>query len=161
MLARRLYKLKGPDFYDSVQVVIKLEFTAVMIFKQTVCHLSEPPTRHRISLSLSLSPQQWLPSGYIAWLLILRGPHDTTRWGGWWLIGRTTAVDACLMFDGSLAIPGAIASYCPETTLWSLGSIIPFSVTLSSLFLSFAKTSFMEVPDALPACLPAGVMPDF
>lgn len=37
-----VYKLKGPDFYDSVQVVIKLKFTAVMIFKQTGCHLSEP-----------------------------------------------------------------------------------------------------------------------
>lgn len=35
------HKLKGPDFYDSVQVVIKLEFTAVMISKQTGCHLSE------------------------------------------------------------------------------------------------------------------------
>jgi len=35
------YKLKGPDFYDSVQVVIKPKFIAVMIFKQTGCHLSE------------------------------------------------------------------------------------------------------------------------
>ncbi|KAI4495070.1 hypothetical protein M0804_001271 [Polistes exclamans] len=34
-------RLKGPDFYDSVQVVVKLEFIAVMIFKQTACHLSE------------------------------------------------------------------------------------------------------------------------
>lgn len=35
------YKLKGSDFYDSVQVVIKPKFIAVMIFKQTGCHLSE------------------------------------------------------------------------------------------------------------------------
>lgn len=35
------YKLKGLDFYDSVQVVIKPKFIAIMIFKQTGCHLSE------------------------------------------------------------------------------------------------------------------------
>lgn len=35
-------ELKDPDFYDSVRVVVKPEFTTVMIIEQTACHLSEP-----------------------------------------------------------------------------------------------------------------------
>lgn len=46
--------LKGPDFYDSVQVVIKPEFTAVMIIEQTACHLSEPPRLACLALLLCL-----------------------------------------------------------------------------------------------------------
>lgn len=52
------YKLKGPDFYDSVQVVIKPKFIAVMIFKQTGHHLSESRKSEKCIMSLHQRSRQ-------------------------------------------------------------------------------------------------------
>jgi len=52
------YKLKGPDFYDSVQVVIKPKFIAVMIFKQTGHHLSESRKSENCIMSLHQRSRQ-------------------------------------------------------------------------------------------------------